>query len=85
MEHLTTSTIVLLWRISAMTDKIAPRRAGVAIFEIEGDAVAEHEPWFGPKKLGGGWGPRTWQGWLIIAVFTIAVVVITVIATTHTG
>lgn len=47
--------------------------------------MAEHEPWFGPKKVGGGWGPRTWQGWLIVAVFTIAVVVITVIVTTLSG
>jgi len=85
MEHLTTSTVVLLWRGSAMTDKIARRRAGFAKFELEGDAVAGPEPWFGPKKRGGGWGPRTWQGWLIVAVFTIAVAVTTIIATTHTG
>jgi len=54
-------------------------------FNFLGDEVAEHEPWFGPKQLGGGWGPRTWQGWLILAVFTVAVVVVTIIATTHTG
>jgi len=63
----------------------APLRLGIPYFQLQGDAVAEHEPWFGPKKLGGGWDPRTWQGWLILAVFTVAVVVVTIIATTHTG
>lgn len=22
-------------------------------------------PWFGPKRLGWGWRPLTWQGWLL--------------------
>ncbi len=25
-------------------------------------------PWFGPKILGWGWRPLTWQGWLITLV-----------------
>ncbi len=25
--------------------------------------------WFGPKKIGWGASPRTWQGWLATAVF----------------
>ena len=35
--------------------------------------MPDHEPWFGPKKLGFGWGPRAWQGWLIMALVTIVV------------
>ncbi len=32
------------------------------------------KPWFGPRHLPGyGWSPITWQGWLVIAVFVIAV------------
>jgi hypothetical protein len=27
--------------------------------------------WFGPKRLGIGYGPRTWEGWLISAVYLI--------------
>lgn len=30
------------------------------------------EYWFPAKRYGWGWGPpRTWQGWLVIAVFVI--------------
>ncbi|MDN5759837.1 MAG: hypothetical protein L0H59_15145 [Tomitella sp.] len=25
--------------------------------------------WFGPKTIGWGWSPRSWQGWLITGVF----------------
>lgn len=25
--------------------------------------------WFGPKRIGWGWSPRNWQGWLVTAVF----------------
>ena len=25
------------------------------------------KPWFGPKRIGWGVGPRTWQGWLVTA------------------
>lgn len=28
--------------------------------------------WFGPKYLGWGYGPRTWEGWAIIAGFVLA-------------
>ena len=31
------------------------------------------QPWFGPKRIGFGLSPKTWQGWLILAIF-IAVV-----------
>lgn len=33
-------------------------------------------PWFGRKPHGYGYGPRTWQGWLVMAaliVFAVAV------------
>ena len=25
--------------------------------------------WFGREKFGVGWGPASWQGWLIVAVY----------------
>ena len=28
--------------------------------------------WFGPRVLGWGWGPRSWQVWLLIVVFLVA-------------
>lgn len=32
------------------------------------------QPWFGPKRLGSGWGPRTWQGYLVSAASLILIV-----------
>jgi hypothetical protein len=29
--------------------------------------------WFGRKKYGWGWGPTSWQGWLILAVYVVLV------------
>lgn len=40
--------------------------------------MARREAWFGPKRIGAGWGPRTWQGWLIMALFTAVIIGITV-------
>lgn len=25
--------------------------------------------WFGPKRIGLGFGPRTWEGWAVILLF----------------
>ena len=30
--------------------------------------ITKH-PWFGPKRIGWGWRPVTWQGWLITVLF----------------
>lgn len=35
----------------------------------------DHRPWFGPKRVGYGIRPQTWQGWLLIAVGTAVVIV----------
>jgi hypothetical protein len=32
------------------------------------------QPWFGPKQFGFGYGPRTWQGFLVTAVSLVLVV-----------
>jgi hypothetical protein len=32
-------------------------------------------PWFGPKRVGFGYGPQTWQGFLVTALSVVAVVV----------
>jgi hypothetical protein len=32
------------------------------------------KPWFGPRKLAGwGWSPASWQGWVVVAVFVVAI------------
>ncbi len=41
-----------------------------------GSGPKNSEPWFGAKRFGYGFGPRTWQGYLvtaILAVFAITV------------
>lgn len=33
------------------------------------------KPWFGAKKYGWGWGfPKTWQGWVVLSVYVIFLV-----------
>jgi hypothetical protein len=29
--------------------------------------------WFGPKRLGWGWSPASWQGWAVTAGFVVVV------------
>jgi hypothetical protein len=38
--------------------------------------MSEQRPWFGPKRVGYGLRPQTWQGWLIVALFVVAVIVV---------
>lgn len=41
-----------------------------------GNYVKDKQPWFGAKRFGYGFGPRTWQGYLItglLAGFAIVV------------
>lgn len=30
--------------------------------------------WFGRKRLGWGWGPRSWEGWAIIGLLVAAAI-----------
>lgn len=32
-------------------------------------------PWFGPKRVGFGLRPQTWQGWLVIVV-PVAIIIL---------
>lgn len=36
----------------------------------------ERRPWFGPKRVGIGLRPQTWQGWAITAAAVIVIIVI---------
>lgn len=29
------------------------------------------QPWFGAKRHGYGWSPRSWKGWLAIALYVV--------------
>lgn len=37
--------------------------------------MSEHRPWFGPKRVGWGLRPQTWQGWTLTTALTAVVVV----------
>lgn len=35
--------------------------------------ITKH-PWFGPKRIGWGWRPVNWEGWVITFLFVAVVV-----------
>lgn len=39
----------------------------------------DRRPWFGPKRVGWGIRPQTWQGWSIVAAFVAAVIVLSLL------
>jgi hypothetical protein len=41
-----------------------------------GDYRQDKPPWFGPKQFGWGYGPRTWQGYLVTAILVLFVVLV---------
>jgi hypothetical protein len=41
------------------------------------------QPWFGPKQFGFGYGPRTWQGYLLVALSVIPLIVMAAITGGH--
>ena len=32
----------------------------------------DRKPWFGPHRYGYGWGPVSWQGWVVTAAIALA-------------
>ncbi|MGA1809845.1 MULTISPECIES: hypothetical protein [Sphingobium] len=32
--------------------------------------------WFGPKRIGWGYGPRTWEGWAVVGLLVLAAVLL---------
>ena len=35
-----------------------------------------NRPWFGPKRIGWGYRPQTWQGWTITMAPAVVVIVV---------
>ena len=35
--------------------------------------ITKH-PWFGPKRIGWGWRPISWEGWAATAIFAAIVI-----------
>ncbi|MDI5964954.1 hypothetical protein POF50_028605 [Streptomyces sp. SL13] len=38
--------------------------------------MTDQRPWFGPKRVGWGLRPQTWQGWTLTAVIIVVVVAV---------
>ena len=36
-------------------------------------------PWFGPKTIGWGWAPITWQGWKVLVAFIMATLAVSML------
>jgi hypothetical protein len=51
-------------------------------FDI-GDDPGPKQPWFGPRRMGFGYGPRTWQGWLVSAVLALFVILVATLTKGH--
>ena len=41
------------------------------------------QPWFGPRRFGNGYGPRTWQGYLVTAILVLYVILIATLTKGH--
>jgi hypothetical protein len=51
-------------------------------FDI-GDHPRPRQPWFGQKRIGFGYGPRTWQGWLVSAVLALFAILVATLTKGH--
>jgi len=43
------------------------------------------KPWFGPKRVGWGWAPVSWQGWLATELMVVLVAVALFVLRTVAG
>jgi hypothetical protein len=48
-----------------------------------GDYPKPKQPWFGPKRFGYGYGPRSWQGWVVTAVLVLFVILVATVTKGH--
>jgi hypothetical protein len=48
-----------------------------------GNYAPDKQPWFGPKRFGYGYGPRTWQGWVVTAVLVLFVILVATVTKGH--
>ncbi len=42
-------------------------------------APRDSRSWCGPKRVGYGYRPQTWQGWSIMALFVVVVILVALI------
>ena len=49
------------------------------------DGGRRRQPWFGPKRFGYGYGPRTWQGYLLVLVSLVPLIVLAAVTGGHSS
>ena len=55
-----------------------PQPPGDDEFRTDFDAPARR-PWFGPKRFGYGIRPQTWQGYLVVGILVLAVIIVSAV------
>jgi hypothetical protein len=63
---------------NAETDKARQRRE-TTMPDSDRHPAAGKRPWFGPKRIGWGYRPQTWQGWAITLIPVLVVILIIVL------
>jgi hypothetical protein len=48
-----------------------------------GNYPKDKQPWFGRKRFGYGFGPRTWQGYLVTTILLVYVIVVATLTKGH--
>jgi hypothetical protein len=48
-----------------------------------GNYIRDKRPWFGRKQFGWGYGPRTWQGYLVSAILVLYVILMSTLTKGH--
>ena len=64
-------------------DETGPDGDGPDARRGDGRGQRNGRPWFGPKRVGFGLRPQTWQGWVVIIVVVAAVIVVRLVAGSH--
>jgi hypothetical protein len=49
------------------------------------DRVRRPQPWFGPKRFGLGYGPRTWQGYVLVLLSLVPLAIMAAITGGHSS
>lgn len=67
-------------------DQFDTKDQGSRAFDIGDQSPVDgrnKQPWFGPKQFGVGYGPRTWQGYLVTAGVALCAILIGTVAKGH--
>ena len=46
------------------------------MFDGDQQPARGKRPWFGPKRIGWGYSPQSWQGWAITLALPVLVIII---------